>query len=195
MQLNNICVYCGSSSGADPAFMQGARELADVMADANIGLVYGGASIGVMGEIADRVLQKGGRVCGVIPKALENLEIAHQGLTELLIVEDMHQRKAAMADRSDGFIALPGGLGTLEELFEALTWAQLGMQLKPVGVLNVNSFYERMFDFMDWQVEQGFVRQAHRELLLSSASPAALVDKLSSYVPDTTPKVLAELRV
>ena len=195
MQLENICVYCGSSSGTDPAFMSAARALADAMVDAGIGLVYGGASIGVMGEIADRVLDRGGRVCGVIPKALENLEIAHQGVTELLVVEDMHQRKAAMAERADGFIALPGGLGTLEELFEALTWAQLGMQLKPVGVLNVNGFFQRMFDFMDWQVQQGFVRQAHRELLLSSAHAGELIEKLATYVPDHTPKLLSELRV
>ena len=193
--MKNICVYCGSGSGNDSAYLESAIQIADCLTDAGVGLVYGGASIGVMGQIADQVLARGGSVIGVIPNALLELEIAHQNLTELVVVSDMHKRKATMADRSDGFIALPGGFGTLEELFEMLTWSQLAIHQKPVGVLNVNGFYDRLFDFLDWQVEQGFVKPGHRELLLSSTDPQQLLDKLNSYAPQSVSKLWPELVV
>lgn len=191
--MDNICVYCGSSAGTDSAYIETAKRLADCLTDAGIGLVYGGASIGVMGQIADQVLARGGSVIGVIPDALLELEIAHQDLTELIVVSDMHKRKAAMASRSDGFIALPGGFGTLEELFEMLTWSQLGIHQKPVGVLNVNGFYDRLFDFLDWQVSQGFIKSAHRELLLQSDDPEQLLSSLRSFVPQSVSKLWPEL--
>ncbi len=187
--MKNICVYCGSSAGTNPDYITTAHRLADCLTESGIGLVYGGASIGVMGEIADRVLAANGTVTGVIPNALVDMEVAHEQLTELIVVSDMHQRKATMAERSDGFIALPGGYGTLEELFEMLTWSQLDLHQKPVGVLNVDGFYDQLLAFLDWQVEQGFVKPAHRKLLIASDDPASLLAQLSAYKPTVTSKL------
>lgn len=187
--MKTICVYCGSSPGKDPAFRAAAGQLAEGMAAAGLGLVYGGASIGVMGEIADSVLANGGHVVGVIPRSLVDLEIAHTGLTELLIVDDMHQRKAEMASRADGFIALPGGFGTLEELFEVLTWSQLGIHAKPVGVLNTAGYYDGLLSFLDMQVSQGFVKPAHRSLLLDANNAADLLSQLQAYQPQAVAKL------
>lgn len=159
------------------------------MARRNITLVYGGAHVGVMGAIAESVLSSGGRVVGVIPQALVELEVAHTGLTELHIVDDMHQRKAMMAGLSDGFIALPGGLGTLEELFEMLTWSQLGFHGKPVGALNVADYYSSLLTFLDQGVSEGFMKQAHRDLLLHDTVAAGLLDQLEAYTPTLTSKL------
>ncbi|MEM1231001.1 MAG: TIGR00730 family Rossman fold protein [Pseudomonadota bacterium] len=185
----NICVFCGSSPGNDPRYMAAARALGTLLAEREIGLVYGGATVGTMGAVADAAIAAGGRVYGVIPRALHDIEIAHPGLTELDVVETMHQRKARMAERSAAFLALPGGIGTLEELFEVWTWAQLGIHQKPVGVLNVDGFYEPLLGFLDQLVQEGFVRTAHRDLLLARAEPAALVDALGTAAPAPVAKV------
>jgi len=159
------------------------------MARRNVTLIYGGAHVGVMGAIAESVLSNGGRVIGVIPQALVELEVAHRGLTELHIVDDMHQRKAMMAGLSDGFIALPGGLGTLEELFEMLTWSQLGFHGKPVGVMNVAGYYSSLLTFLDQGVSEGFMRQAHRDLLLNDTVASGLLDQMAAYTATVTSKL------
>lgn len=181
--MKKICIYCGSSSGKDPAFKEIASELAKLLVSSNISLIYGGASIGVMGKIADTVLEQGGEVIGVIPQSLVDLEVAHYGLSELKIVKSMHERKSMMAELADGFIAMPGGLGTLEELFEVLTWAQLGFHDKPCGVLNINQYYDGLIQFLDHAVEQGFVKNFHRDMLLVDANPDNLLQKMAEYQP------------
>ncbi len=187
--LKSICVYCGSSPGSRPDYIDACKPLGSDMASRDITLVYGGAQIGVMGAIADSVLAAGGKVIGVIPQSLVELEIVHNGLTELHIVDDMHQRKAMMAELSDGFIALPGGLGTLEELFEMLTWSQLGFHGKPIGALNVAGYYSSLLTFLDQGVTEGFMKQAHRELLLSDTVASELVDQMIAYEPKITSKL------
>ncbi len=176
--MKKICVYCGSRPGNNPAFLQAAHSLGKLLADHGLGLVYGGASIGLMAETADAVLAGGAEVYGVIPQALADVEVAHDGLTELHIVKNMHERKALMAELSDGFIALPGGLGTFEELFEILTWAQLGFHEKPCGLLNIANYYDGLLDFLDQSVAAGFVNQAHLDLLLKSDSPETLIKQM-----------------
>ncbi|MEM7358879.1 MAG: TIGR00730 family Rossman fold protein [Pseudomonadota bacterium] len=190
--LGNIAVYCGSSSGASPAYRDSATKLGQAMLARNIGLVYGGASIGVMGQIADTVLQGGGQVTGVIPEALAGLEIAHSDISELIVVRSMHERKALMAERADGFIALPGGLGTMEELFEVLTWAQLGMHNKPCAMLNVNGYYDSLVGLLDTMVEQGFVKPLHRELLLVENEVSPLLDRMQQYRPPKVDKIISK---
>ena len=181
--MKRICVYCGSSPGKRPDYIEAARALAQELVNRGIHLVYGGASVGLMGEVANAVLAGGGEVTGVIPKALDAKEISHPGLTELFVVESMHERKSGMAQMSDGFIALPGGLGTLEEIFEVLTWAQLGMHEKPCAMLNVNGYYDGLEKFIDHSVEEGFVRPEHRHLLLIEEDPASLLDSMQTYQP------------
>jgi len=181
-----LCVFCGSSSGRDPVYMETARLLGETLARNGIELVYGGASVGLMGAVANAVLAEGGRVTGVMPQALVDKEIAHTGLSDLRVVGSMHERKALMAELSDGFIALPGGLGTFEELFEVWTWAQLGYHKKPCALLNVAGFYDRLADFLDNVVERGFVKPVHRAMLIVKDEPSALVDAIRSYKP---PKV------
>jgi len=181
-----LCVFCGSSSGRDPVYMETARLLGETLARNGIELVYGGASVGLMGAVANAVLAEGGRVTGVMPQALVDKEIAHAGLSDLRVVGSMHERKALMAELSDGFIALPGGLGTFEELFEVWTWAQLGYHKKPCALLNVAGFYDRLADFLDNVVERGFVKPVHRAMLIVKDEPSALVDAIRSYEP---PKV------
>ena len=176
--MKSIAVYCGASNGAKPIYADAARQLARALVDHNIALVYGGGKVGLMGVIADEVLRLGGEATGVIPKALVEREVGHAGLTRLFVVKDMHERKAMMSDLADGFIAMPGGMGTLEELFEMVTWAQLGIHAKPIGLLNVAGFYDGLARFVDHMVEQGFVRPAHAELLTLDASPDALVQRL-----------------
>src|SRR5215207_8224445 len=163
--MRSVCVFCGSSSGASPAYGEAARALGAHLAREGLTLVYGGASVGTMGVVADAALAAGGRVVGVIPRGLVAREIAHPGLTELVVVDSMHERKAAMADRADAFVALPGGLGTLEELFEVWTWGLLGIHAKPVALLDADGFYDPLLAFLDRAVDEGFVRAAQRAML------------------------------
>lgn len=175
-----ICVFCGSSSGNDPRYLAAARHLGSAIAERGWGLVYGGAHVGLMGAVADAALAAGGKVTGVLPHGLEQRELAHGGLTRLHIVGSMHERKAMMADLSDAFIALPGGYGTLDEFFEILTWAQLGLHAKPCAVLNVNGFFDALFQYLDGAVAAGFVKQAHRNRFLVETAVPPLLDRLSS---------------
>lgn len=183
--MKRICVYCGSRPGKHPEYIESAHNLAQELVKRNIGLVYGGASIGIMGEIADKVLAGGGEVIGVIPQALADKEVPHHGLTELRIVDSMHKRKATMAETSDGFIALPGGLGTIEELFEVLTWSQLGFHKKPCALLNVKGYYNNLLTFMDHAVAEQFIRDIHRKILLVEKKANKLLDIMSTYRPST----------
>jgi len=181
--MKKTCVYCGSSPGKRPEYKAAARFLAKELLSRKIGLVYGGAHVGIMGEIADTVLKGGGEVIGIMPQALVDREVSHTGLTELIIVKSMHERKAMMADLSQGFIALPGGLGTVEELFEVLTWAQLGFHTKPCGLLNADGYYDHLSAFLDHTVEEGFVKDAHRSMLIVEKDPIKLLDRFSTYEP------------
>jgi uncharacterized protein (TIGR00730 family) len=183
--LRTLCVYCGSSTGNSPAYAGAARALAAELAARNIALVYGGGNIGLMGIIANEVLRLGGAVTGIIPKALMDKEVGHLALTQLHVVKDMHERKAMMAELSDGFVALPGGIGTLEELFEAMTWSQLGLHEKPLGLLNVDGFYDGLLGFVAHQVAQGFLRNEHAGLLMHETEPAALLARLADWKPAT----------
>ena len=180
-KLRSLCVYCGASSGHEPAYADAARALGVQMAHQGIALVYGGGHVGLMGVIADAVLQAGGEVTGIIPKALMDTEIGHAHLTRLLVVRDMHERKALMAEHAQGFIAMPGGIGTLEELFEVMTWMQLGFHEKPVGLLNVQGFYDGLLAFLDHQVQTGFLRAEHRALLINQSEPASLIKTLQQF--------------
>jgi uncharacterized protein (TIGR00730 family) len=179
--MRRICVYCGSSPGRRADYSAAGRALGAEIARRGLGLVYGGASVGVMGVLANAVLDQGGEVIGVIPESLATRELAHPGLSDLLVVDSMHERKARMAELSDGFVALPGGWGTLEELFEVLTWAQLGLHQKPCGLLNVAGYFGHLFRFLDHAIEEHFVRDAHRQMLLMDDDPAALLDRLADY--------------
>ncbi len=181
-----LCVFCGSNAGQDPIYLEMARALGETMAGRGIDLVYGGASVGLMGAVADAALAKGGHVIGVMPQALVDKEIAHRGLSDLRVVGSMHERKALMAELADGFIALPGGLGTFEELFEVWTWAQLGYHRKPCALLNAGGFYDKLTDFLDDVVERGFVKPSHRAMLIVENEPAGLIEAVHTYEP---PKV------
>jgi uncharacterized protein (TIGR00730 family) len=181
--LRRVCVFCGSNPGARPAYADAAEALAGTLADRDIGLVYGGGAVGLMGRVADAMLERGGEVVGVIPQSLVDREIGHRGITELRVVATMHERKALMAELSDGFVALPGGIGTLEELFEVWTWGQLGLHAKPCGVLDVDGFYAGLTGFLDHATAEGFIRAPHRAALLSDTDPAALLDALEAWTP------------
>jgi len=179
--MNRICVFCGASAGKDPIYAEAARVLGRTLAERKLELVYGGGSVGLMGQLADAALAAGGRVIGVIPEVLRIRELAHRSLTELQVVGSMHERKARMAELSDGFLALPGGMGTLEELSEVLTWAQLGLHARPVGLLDVAGYYRPLVQFFDQAVSAGFLRPTHRRLLLVGDRPAALLDQLATW--------------
>lgn len=179
--MKRICVYCGSNPGKLPAYRDAGRLLGNELARRGLGLVYGGAGVGVMGAVADGVLEKGGSVIGVIPHFFATKEVAHHGLEELIIVNSMHERKSRMAELSDGFIALPGGWGTFEEIFEMLTWAQLGHHEKPCGLLNVESYYDELSRFLDKAIEQQFVKEEFRPMIMMDESPAGLLDYFSRY--------------
>ncbi|MFT5114458.1 MAG: hypothetical protein ACI8P9_003795 [Parasphingorhabdus sp.] len=179
--MKRICIYCGSSLGRNPAYIKAARTMANALVKLGIGVTYGGARIGIMGEVADTVLAGGGEVIGVMPRSLVDREIAHSGLTDLHIVDSMHERKSLMADLSDGFIALPGGIGTLEELFESLTWSQLGIHNKPCGLLNTVQYYDKLCGFLDHATSEQFVKPAHRSLLLVEAEPELLIQRMVDY--------------
>lgn len=176
--MQRVCVFCGSRPGRSPAYLETAKQLAAALVRRDIGIVYGGAGIGVMGALADAALEQGGQVTGVIPEQLMAREVSHEQLTELHIVESMHERKALMGSLSDGFIALPGGLGTLEEFFEVLTWNQLGIHAKPCGLLNVDGFYDSLTSFLDHTVCEEFVPEAHRSFLLVEREPDALLEDM-----------------
>jgi len=179
--FQRVCVYCGSHDGHDAAFRESAEQLGRVFAQRKLELVYGGGNVGLMGRIADAVIAGGGRVTGVIPRDLQERELAHRGATELVVVESMHQRKARMADAADAFIALPGGIGTLEELFETFTWLQLGFHDKPLGLLNVHGFYDTLLRFLDQLVDHGFLRAPHRSMLAVETDPERLLDTLAEF--------------
>ncbi|MDC8760115.1 TIGR00730 family Rossman fold protein [Janthinobacterium fluminis] len=178
--MKSIAVYCGANAGVTPHYAQAAQGLARALVENNLALVYGGGKVGLMGVIADEVLRLGGEATGVIPTALVEREIGHTGLTRQFIVKDMHERKAMMAQLADGFIAMPGGLGTLEELFEMLTWAQLGIHAKPIGLLNVDGFYDGLMGFIGHAQSQGFVRPQHAALMLVEAGPDALLRRFKA---------------
>jgi uncharacterized protein (TIGR00730 family) len=186
--MDRICVFAGSSPGARPEYAEAARELGRALVARRLGLVYGGARVGLMGAVADTVLAGGGKVTGVIPERLVTKEIAHDGLTELRVVASMHERKAMMNDLADGFIALPGGWGTFEEFFEVLTWAQLGLHRKPCGLLNAHGYFDQLLSFIDHSVEERFVRSHHRSIVLVASSPGELLRQFDSYVPPTVEK-------
>jgi uncharacterized protein (TIGR00730 family) len=179
--VRRACIFCGSSPGARPQYTEATEDLGQLLVKNGITLVYGGASVGLMGRLADTVLSEGGEAIGVIPRALVEREIAHLGLTDLHVVESMHERKARMAELSDAFIALPGGLGTLDELFEIYTWAQLGMHRKPCGLLNVEGYYRHVADFLDHAVAERFVRDEHRDMLIVEEDAATMLDRLQGF--------------
>jgi uncharacterized protein (TIGR00730 family) len=178
MTIKRICVFAGSSAGVRPAYAAAARALGAALVARDLALVYGGGRVGLMGVLADAVLEGGGEVTGVIPKLLATREVAHAALTDLRIVASMHARKALMADLADGFVALPGGWGTLEELFEILTWGQLGLHDKPFGLLNVEGFFDGLLDFVDHGIAEGFVKPVNRSMIRVSADPHDLIDQL-----------------
>ena len=181
--IRSVCVFCGSNPGTNPRFADAAREFGGLLAKEGIALVYGGGHVGLMGIVADSVLANGGKAIGVIPRALWDREVGHRGLTELHIVETMHERKAMMASLADAFVALPGGLGTLEEIFEVWTWAQLGIHAKPLGFLDVAGFYDPLMEFLDRGVEAGFIREQYRAMAIVDAEAVTLLRRLASYDP------------
>ena len=181
MTRNSVCVFCGSQPGRLPEYVAAAREMARLLAQSGVDLVYGGGHIGLMGALADAALAHGGRVVGVIPEHLMRPEVAHQGLTELIIVDSMHTRKQTMARRSDAFIVLPGGFGTFEEMFEMVTWMQLRLQHKPVALLNVAGYFDSLLQFLKHAVGEGFIRREHQDLLQVEVAPAALLARLNAY--------------
>jgi len=186
--MKSVCVYCGSSLGVKPVYAQAAKRFAQALVAAGCSLVYGGGRVGLMGVVADEVLAAGGHVVGVIPELLFEKEVGHVGLTELHVVPDMHQRKKMMADLSDAFVALPGGAGTLEELFEVYTWAQLGYHGKAIGLYDVGGFYAPLLAMLEHTVAEGFMQRAYLDLLQVDADPQALLDKLSRYRASTRDK-------
>ncbi|GGL98547.1 TIGR00730 family Rossman fold protein [Pseudomonas asuensis] len=188
MSLKAVCVFCGAKTGADPIYREAAEALGRSLAERGLTLVYGGGAVGLMGIVADATLAAGGEVIGIIPKSLQDAEVGHKGLTRLEVVDGMHARKARMSELADAFVALPGGLGTLEELFEVWTWGQLGYHAKPLGLLEVNNFYAPLAQFLDHAVGQGFVAGPHREMLQVSQSPDELLDALEQWKPTVAPR-------
>jgi uncharacterized protein (TIGR00730 family) len=181
--MKRICVFCGSAVGARPGYTQAAQRLGHLLAERKIGMVFGGGRVGLMGVTADAVMNQGGEVIGVIPDALDRREIGHHGVTELRVVESMHERKALMADLSDAFIALPGGYGTLEEFAEIVTWSQLGIQNKPCGLLNVEGYWDGLLEFLDHAMREQFLRPENRELVLVAGTPEQMLEKISAWEP------------
>ncbi len=189
-RMKRVCVFCGSAAGSSPLYADTARRLGTTLARRGIGLVYGGGSVGLMGALADAALGAGGEAIGVIPRALQLRELAHSRLTTLHVVSSMHERKARMADLADGFIALPGGMGTLEEFAEVLTWAQLGLHARPCGLLDVSGYYRPLVGFFDHAVAAGFIKAEHRQLVMMADDPDALLDLFLAYRPPTVEKWL-----
>lgn len=180
--MKRLAVFCGSSYGSSEAYQLGAIQLGKELAKRNISLVYGGSSIGLMGIVANTVLREGGEVIGVIPRVLEEREISHKGLTELHLVDTMHERKAKMADLSDGFIVLPGGAGTMEEFFEVFTWGQIGLHKKPCGLLNISGYYNPLINLLDHMIQQGFLQEKFRANAIVEENPSLLMEKFSNYI-------------
>ncbi len=185
--MKSLCVFCGSSPGINHHYTEAAVQLGKVLAEKKIHLVYGGAKVGTMGLIAKSVLESGGQVTGVIPKALKDREVAFTELENLHVVGSMHERKALMAELSDGFIAMPGGLGTFEEFFEVLTWAQLGIHQKPCGLLNVNNYYHKLIDFLDHSIQQEFIKTKHSSLFITDNDPLSLIEQFKAWTPEFSP--------
>jgi uncharacterized protein (TIGR00730 family) len=188
--MNRICVFCGTNPGSHPAYGLAARELGRVLAEQSIELVYGGASVGIMGELADSVQEHGGHVTGIIPQQLMEKEAAHTGIRNLIVVASMHQRKSQMADMSDGFIALPGGIGTLEGFFEVLTWGQLGIHAKPAGILNIEGYFDGLTGFLDHAVREGFLTEPHRHAIVVQTNPSLLLEQMRAYTPPEGEKLM-----
>jgi uncharacterized protein (TIGR00730 family) len=188
--MRSVCVFCGSSLGADPIYRQAAAALGQEVARRHLRLIYGGGNVGLMGVVADAALAADGEVVGVIPRTLQAREVAHQGLTELIVVETMHDRKARMADLADAFVAMPGGYGTFEEFCEMLTWTQLGIQAKPCGLLNVNGYYDPLLALFDRATDEHFLKSKNRALVLTDTTAAGLLDQLAAWMPVPTEKWL-----
>ncbi len=188
--MRSLCVYCGSSPGADAAYTTAAASLGSLLARQDIRVVYGGGRVGLMGVLADAAIAEGGRVVGVITRALLAKEVAHRGLQQLVVVDTMHERKAAMSDMADGFVMLPGGFGTLDEFFEAVTWTQLGVHSKPCGILDVNGFFTPLLDLLDEAVRQRFIRIEHRQMLIIESTPDLLLGRFDSWRPTVAEKWL-----
>lgn len=186
--MKRITVFCASSFGTDKIYEEQAIALGKTLAQQNIELVYGGANVGLMGAVADGTLNAGGKVIGVLPNFLRSKEIAHQGLTELILVESMHERKTKMNELCDGVIALPGGFGTLEELFEMLTWAQLGLHKKPIAILNINGFYDSLLELLETMTEKGLLKEVNQKMLLVSEDIEDLLNQMKNYIPPTVGK-------
>ena len=183
--ITRLCVFCGTNAGSRPEYGTAARELGALLAEEGIELVYGGASVGIMGELADAVQEGGGHVTGIIPQQLIQKEAAHRGIPDLIVVASMHQRNSQMADLSDGFITLPGGIGTLEGFFEILTWGQLGIHAKPCGILNIAGYFDSLTGFLDHAVAEGFLTEGHRETIMVETDPRALLERMRAYQPPT----------
>jgi hypothetical protein len=186
--MRRVCVFCGSSVGNQPAYAEAAQAMGAVLAKRGIGLVYGGGNVGLMGVVADAVMAHGGEAIGVIPHSLADREIAHGGITQLHVVDSMHARKAMMAELSDAFVAMPGGVGTFEEFFEVVTWTQLGLHRKPCGLLNVQGFYTPLAAFIDQAVSEGFIKPVHRAAIIVDSDPARLLDTLAKVDLPAVPK-------
>ena len=193
--MKRITVFCASSFGTDKIYEEQAIALGKTLAQQNIELVYGGANVGLMGAVADGTLNAGGKVIGVLPNFLRSKEIAHQGLTELILVESMHERKTKMNELCDGVIALPGGFGTLEELFEMLTWAQLGLHKKPIAILNINGFYDSLLELLQTMTEKGLLKEVNQKMLLVSEDIEDLLNQMKNYIPPTVGKWIDKKKI
>lgn len=190
--MRRVCVFCGSSAGNRPEYAQAARDLGRMLAERGLGLVYGGGNVGLMGLVADAAMAAGTEVIGIIPEALMRLEVGHREVTELRVVGSMHERKAMMADLSDAFIALPGGIGTMEELFEVWTWGQLGLHAKPAGFLDVAGYYDHLHAFLDHMTAEGFLKERHRRMVAVASDPAELLDGFAAYAPPQVVKIIKQ---
>ena len=193
--MKSICVFLGANPGNDPKYAQAARNMGQELARRGLTTVYGGSRTGLMGILAQSALDAGGKVIGVIPESLYKIEIAHTELTELHVSDSMHERKALMAELSDGFVAMPGGIGTMDEIFEIFTWAQLGFHSKPCGLLNVDGYYDKLLSFLDGVVEEGFLKDIHREKLLTAETPDLLIEAFATYEPPTGSKWVEKVEV
>ena len=193
--MKNICVFCGSSMGDKIAYQDVSENFGKIIVQNNLKLIYGAGNIGLMGALADAVLNQGGEVVGIIPEFLVAKEVAHQFLTELIVVDSMHERKKQMADLADGFVTLPGGIGTFEEFFEIFTWAQLGLHQKPIGLLNIEGYYNIMLQLLDNAVKEGFLKQAIRDMIFTDNDPVKLLDKMKNYQAPTVAKWLNKERI